>query len=552
MQRNNNVVKCLTMTNNDYKSCITSGNVYLGIEFGSTRIKASLVDEKANPIAEGSFTWENQLENGIWTYPLDLIHTGLKSCYKDLKSNVEKTYGEKLSKIKAMGISAMMHGYMAFDEKENLLVPFRTWRNTITAEASKELSERFDFPVPERWSVSHLYQAVLNNESHVQNISYVMTLASYIHYLLTGEKVIGAGDASGMFPVSKNDDGKILYNEEFCKIFEDIPSVKKFGIKINEVFPKIKNAGEKSGFLTKEGAAFLDPDGDLLPGVLFCAPEGDAGTGMVATNAVKPKTGNISAGTSVFAMVVLEKALKKSYPGIIDIVTTPDANAVAMVHANNCTGEHNYWINFIKEAVEEVTGKNDIPLSRYYEVLISKSLEADRDLGGLISYNYLSGETITGFSSGRPVFARSENAHFTLANFMRTQMFSSLGALRIGMDILYDEDVQITSMTGAGGYFKSRAGLDCMAAALKTKINVTETAGEGGPWGMAILAVYCDFCANEKNDVLPLGDFLEKKIFAESKITTADVKKELSESFEIFLERYKKCLPVEKAAVENL
>lgn len=533
------------------KKLIEDGNVYLGLEFGSTRIKACLTDCNAKPLAEGSFTWENQLKDGIWTYPLELIHQGLQDCYAALKKNVLSTYGVTLKNIKAMGISAMMHGYLAFDKDDNLLVPFRTWRNTITKEASEELSNLFNFPVPERWSVSHLYQAILNKEEHVKNISYVMTLAAYIHYLLTGEKVIGAGDASGMFPITKSADKKsAVYNEEFCKKFENLTKVKEFNIKINEVFPKILLSGEKAGNLSQKGAAFLDKGGDLASGTLFCPPEGDAGTGMVATNAVKQRTGNISAGTSVFAMVVLEKALQKSYNGIIDVVTTPDAEDVAMVHANNCTGEHNYWVNFIKEAVEEITGKTDIPMGQYFDRLILKSLEADKDCGGLISYNYLSGESITNFSSGRPLFARSENANFNLANFMRSQMFSSLGALRIGMDILYNEQVKIDSMTGAGGYFKTEAGCKYMAAALKTKINITENAGEGGPWGMAILAVYTDYCSNNGN--IQLADFLNDKIFASSKITTTAVEKEIEDSFEIFLERYKKCLAIEKAAVESL
>ncbi|MDD5928241.1 MAG: FGGY-family carbohydrate kinase [Spirochaetales bacterium] len=533
------------------KKLIEDGNVYLGLEFGSTRIKACLTDSNAKPLAEGSFTWENQLKDGIWTYPLELIHQGLQDCYADLKKNVLSRYGVVLKNIKAMGISAMMHGYLAFDKNDNLLVPFRTWRNTITKEASEELSELFNFPVPERWSVSHLYQAILNKEEHVKNISYVMTLAAYIHYLLTQQKVIGAGDASGMFPITKSADKKsAVYNEEFCQKFENLPKVKELNIKINDVFPKILLSGEKAGSLSQKGAAFLDKDGDLASGTLLCPPEGDAGTGMVATNAVKQKTGNISAGTSVFAMVVLEKALQKSYNGIIDVVTTPDAEDVAMVHANNCTGEHNYWVNFIKSAVEEITGNKDIPAGKYFDTLIMKSLEADKDCGGLISYNYLSGESITNFSSGRPLFARSENANFTLANFMRSQMFSSLGALRIGMDILYNEQVKIDSMTGAGGYFKTEAGCKYMAAALKTKINITENAGEGGPWGMAILAIYSDFC--NSNSFIALADFLNDKIFASSKITTTDVDKDISESFEIFLERYKNCLAIEKAAVESL
>ena len=535
------------------KELIAAQKAVLGIEFGSTRIKAVLINEKYEPVASGSYTWENSLDNGIWTYPLSQIHEGLQSCYRSLKDDVNKKYGIKLTGFKTGGISAMMHGYLAFDEKDNLLVPFRTWRNTITGEASQKLSELFNFPVPERWSISHLYQAVLKNEAHISKVKNVYTLAAYIHYKLTGQKVIGAGDASGMFPLKLSADGKSAsYNEEFVEKFENLAEIKavqsknpEFSLK-KSLFPKVLMAGEKAGNLTDEGALFLDPSGDLKGGIPFCPPEGDAGTGMAATNSVKEKTGNISAGTSVFSMVVLQKDLKSSYPGIIDIVTTPDGKPVAMVHANNCTGEHNYWINLFKEVTETMTGEKP-DLSEYYNKLIQKSLEADKDCGGLLAYNYLSGESITGFTSGRPLFARSENASFSLANFMRTQMFSSLGALRAGMNILYQkENVPVESMTGAGGYFKSEAGLKYMAAAMLTTVSAMETAGEGGPWGMAILASYCD------NTTLSLSDFLEQQVFVNCKKTSSSPQKDLEESFNIFFDRYMKCLPIEKAAVETL
>lgn len=528
------------------KEIIESGNAVLGIEFGSTRIKAVLINDKYEPIANGSFTWENSLENGIWTYPLEQIHNGLQTCYADLKKDVQEKYGIKLTKFKSAGVSAMMHGYLAFDKDNNLLVPFRTWRNTITGEASEKLSGLFNYPIPERWSISHFYQAILKKEDHIKNVDFVATLAAYIHWKLTGEKVIGTGDASGMFPVcfgSSKDD--VIYNPEYCKKFEALPEVKEFGFEINKVFPKVVNAGKAAGNLSKEGALFLDPTGDLQAGIPLCAPEGDAGTGMVGTNSVKPKTGNISAGTSVFSMVVLEKDLQKVYPGIIDIVTTPDGYPVAMVHANNCTGEHNYWINLFDEVVK--TMGFTAPLGDFYEKLITKSLEADKNCGGLLAYNYLSGETITGFTSGRPLFARSENANFSLANFMRTLMFSSLGALRCGMDILYKENVEVTSMTGAGGYFKTQAGLKYMAAAMKTSVSAMETAGEGGPWGMAILASYA---AENSSD--SLADFLNNKVFGSCKKTTSEAEKELIESFDIFYKRYIDGLAIEKAAVETL
>jgi len=543
------------MTN---KEIIEKGNAILGIEFGSTRIKAVLINDNYEPIANGSFTWENTLDNGIWTYPLSQIHEGLQSCYAELKKNVYEKYGIKLTTFKAGGISAMMHGYLAFDEAEKLLVPFRTWRNTITGEASKKLSDLFNFPVPERWSVSHLYQAILNKEEHVKKIASVYTLAAYIHYKLTGKKVIGVGDASGMFPVENSEiDGKCKpsYKKAFLTKFENLAEIKALPHKnnlITELFPEILSAGENAGKLTKEGALFLDPTGELKEGIPFCPPEGDAGTGMAATNAVSEKTGNISAGTSIFSMVVLQKDLSKAYPGIIDIVTTPDGKPVAMVHANNCTGEHNYWINLFYEIAGLMFGQDKLPkIGSFFDTLIENSLKADKDCGGLLAYNYLSGETITGFNSGRPLFARAENASLTAANFMRTQMFASLGALRAGMNILYDtEKVPVESMTGAGGYFKTTAGLKYMAAAMKASVNAMETAGEGGPWGMALLAAYSIF--QKENNNSSLADFLRNKVFKNCKKIRAEPEAELVESFNIFFERYMKGLKIEKAAVENL
>lgn len=533
------------------KELIENGNAVLGLEFGSTRIKAVLINEQCMPLASGSFTWENTLENGIWTYPLEQIHEGLQKCYADLKNNVKTKYGVILKKFSCAGVSAMMHGYMAFDKDDNLLVPFRTWRNTITKQASDTLSSLFNYPVPERWSISHFYQAILNKEEHVSKVSYVQTLASYIHYKLTGKKVLGVGDASGMFPVELNNDKKsTCYKKEFCKKFEDLSDVKAFGFKIENIFPKVLLAGENAGSLTKEGSLFLDPSGELEEGILICPPEGDAGTGMTATNSVAVKTGNISAGTSVFSMVVLEKELSKVYPGIIDIVTTPEGNPVAMVHCNNCTSEHNYWINFFKQIVDLLVPNNNVSIDQYYNKLITSSLEADKDCGGLLAYNYLSGETITGFNSGRPLFVREENATFNIENFMRTQMFSSLGALRFGMNILYDEGVPVSSMYGAGGYFKTEAGLKYMAAAMRTTVSAMETAGEGGPWGMALLALYAQKKCNDNN--LTLNNFLQNDVFSNAKTQSAKPEKELVESFEIFFERYVKGLKIEKAAVENL
>lgn len=541
------------MTN---KELIESGNAILGIEFGSTRIKAVLINDKFEPIANGSYTWENTLDNGIWTYPLEQIHEGLQTCYADLKKDVSEKYGVKLTKFKAGGISAMMHGYLAFDKDDNLLVPFRTWRNTITGEASAKLSKIFNYPVPERWSVSHLYQAVLNKEEHISKLQNVYTLAAYIHYKLTGNKVIGVGDASGMFPVILSKDGKSAdYNPDFIEKFQNLPEIKEISnssFTIPNLFPKVLMAGENAGALTTNGAKFLDPTGELEAGIPFCPPEGDAGTGMAATNAVAVKTGNISAGTSVFSMVVLEKDLAKVYPGIIDVVTTPDGRPVAMVHCNNCTGEHNYWVNLFKEIVDTLVPDNKVSAGDYYDKLITKSLEADKDCGGLLAYNYLSGETITGFNSGRPLFVRSENANFSIANFMRTQMFTSLGALRAGMNILYDEGVPVESMYGAGGYFKTEAGLKYMAAAMKCTVSAMETAGEGGPWGMAILAAYAAKNAECGIRNEELAEFLNKEVFGGCKTVSAKAEADLVDSFNIFFERYMKGLAIEKAAVENL
>lgn len=523
------------------KNEIENGQAIFAIEFGSTRIKSVLINSKNEVIATGSYTWENSFENGIWTYPLEQIHSGLQSCYKDLKKNVYEKYKITLKKFKAGGISAMMHGYLAFDSEKKLLTPFRTWRNTITAEASKKLSELFNFPIPERWTISHLEQAILNKEEHVSKIDFVCTLSSYIHFLLTDQKVIGTCDASGMFPIDEN---SICYNQTYAKQFYEIS-----GFDVNKIFPKVVNAGFEAGKLTKKGAKFLDPDGDLIEGIPFCAPEGDAGTGMTATNSVCKKTGNISAGTSVFAMVVLEQNLKNVYPGIIDIVTTPQGSPVAMVHANNCTGEHNYWINFFSEILELFGSK--VEINEIFSKTIQKSLEADTDTGNLIACNYLSGETITGFNFGRPFFARGENAKFNLANFMRAQMFSSLTALRSGMDILFEkEKIPLLSMTGSGGYFKSEAGLKYMAAALHTPISAMKTAGEGGPWGMALLASYMIYKSGGKNK--SLSDFLNEEVFFDCKKTTSEVDENLKQSFDIFYKRFNSCLEAEKIFVENL
>ncbi len=523
---------------------ITEGNAILGIEFGSTRIKAVLIDSNHNPIASGAFDWENSLVDGVWTYSLEEIHTGISTAFSEMRSDAKNKYGVTLKKLKALGVSAMMHGYLVFDKNDNQLVPFRTWRNTITGEASKQLSELFNYPIPERWSIAHLYQAILNEEPHVKDAAFFTTLAGYVHWKLTGKKVLGVGDASGMFPVDASTGN---YDTKMISAFDSLGKDKNFSWKLTDLLPECLSAGLDAGTLTKEGAAWLDKDGLLEDGVPLAPPEGDAGTGMVATNSVSPRTGNVSAGTSVFAMVVLEKALSASYNGLIDIVATPDGKPAAMAHANNCTGEYDKWIKLFGEAASLMGAefsKGDL-----YEKLLSIALNGDKDCGGLIPYNYISGESITGFASGRPLFVRTQNAKFTLANFMRAQLFTALGALRAGMDILFDkEQVKIDRLTGHGGFFKAEnVGLPFMASAMHTPVSALSTAGEGGPWGMAILASYR--VNGNKQD---LALWLQEKVFASAKVKTVEPTAEDVEGFNRFFENYKKGLSVERAAVENL
>ncbi len=524
------------------KNAIASGKTALGIELGSTRIKAVLVDESSVPIASGSHDWENRLENGIWTYSLDDVWTGIQDCYADLAKDVKEKYGEELTVIGAIGFSAMMHGYMAFNEAGELLVPFRTWRNSITGQAAAELSELFNFNIPERWSIAHLYQAVLNNEPHVPEIKFFTTLAGYVHWKLTGEKVLGVGEASGMFPI---DSETRDYDAEMVKKFEKLTENQPW--KLSELLPKVLVAGDEGGKLTAEGAKLLDVSGKLQPGIPFCPPEGDAGTGMAATNSITKRTGNVSAGTSVFAMVVLEKPLSKAYPEI-DVVTTPVGDSVAMVHVNNCTSDLNAWVEIFREFANEI-GVN-IGASELYETLYKKSLEGDKDCGGLLSYGYFSGENITGVSEGRPLFVRTPESKFTLANMMRAHLYSAFGTLKLGMDILMEkENVKLDKMFGHGGIFKTKdVAQSYLAAAINTPVSLMETAGEGGPWGMAILASYMLNKTNGES----LTDFLNNKVFANSKTYTLEPDAADVEGFNAFSARYAKGVPIEKAAVEFL
>lgn len=525
------------------KECIANGKSVLGIEFGSTRIKAVLVDENNKPIASGAHDWENRLENGIWTYSLDDIWTGLQDCYKKLTEDVQAQYGEKLTKIGAIGFSAMMHGYMAFNEKDELMVPFRTWRNTITEEASVKLTDLFQYHIPQRWTIAHLYQAILNGEEHVSDLKFVITLAGYIHWKLTGQKVVGVGEASGMFPI---DIATGQFNKKMIAQFDELIAG-RYDWKLEDVLPAVYTAGQQAGVLTEEGAKLLDPTGTLEAGVPLCPPEGDAGTGMAATNSVAQRTGNVSAGTSVFGMIVMEKELSKVYDEI-DLVTTPDGSLVAMVHCNNCTSDLNAWVNLFKEYSEVMGMKVD--MNELYGNLYRKALEGDDDCGGLLAYNYFSGEHVTGFNEGRPLFARTPDAKFNLANFMRVHLFTALGALKTGLDILLKEEgVQVDEILGHGGLFKTKGvGQSILAAAIDAPVSVMETAGEGGAWGIALLASYM---INKGADE-SLAAFLDSKVFAGQKGEKLEPVAKDVKGFDEFMKRYSAGLAIERAAVENL
>ena len=525
------------------KTIIESGKAILGIEFGSTRIKAVLIDTDNNPIAQGSFEWENQLVDGLWTYSIDTIWKGLQDCYADLRKNVKAEYDCEIKQLAAIGISAMMHGYMAFGKDENILVPFRTWRNTNTAKAAAELSELFHFNIPLRWSISHVYQAILNGEEHIDKIDFLTTLAGYIHWQLTGKKVLGVGDASGMLPIDSNTNN---YDAEMVAKFDKLIEPKNLGWKILDILPEVLNAGEDAGVLTEEGAKKLDPSGTLKAGTPLCPPEGDAGTGMVATNAVRQRTGNVSAGTSSFSMIVLEKALSQPYE-VIDMVTTPDGSPVAMVHCNNCTSDLNAWVGLFKQ-YQELLGV-PVDMNEVFGKLYNHALEGDADCGGLIAYNYISGEPVTGLAEGRPMFVRSANDKFNLANFMRANLYASVAVLKIGNDVLFkDEKVQVDRITGHGGLFKTKGvGQRILAAAINSPISVMETAGEGGAWGIALLAGY--LVNNEEK--LSLADYLDKKVFAgNTGIEIAPTAEDVA-GFDAYIETYKAGLAIEQAAVAN-
>jgi sugar (pentulose or hexulose) kinase len=529
---------------NDIQKAIETGKTALGIEFGSTRIKAVLIGEDHTPIASGSHEWENRHENGIWTYSLEDIWTGLQESYRKLASEVLEKYNVPLQTTGAIGFSAMMHGYMAFDKNGNLLVPFRTWRNTITGQASEQLTEMFQFNIPQRWSIAHLYQAILNREPHVRDIHFQTTLAGYVHWKLTGQKVLGVGEASGMFPIdSRTND----YDVRMLKLFNERLKAENIPWKLEDILPKVLVAGDAAGVLTEEGARLLDPTGILKIGIPLCPPEGDAGTGMVATNSVAERTGNVSAGTSVFAMIVLEKALSKVYPEI-DMVTTPTGRPVAMVHSNNCTSDLNALVELFHEFTR-VLGM-EVSLARLFETLYQQALAGDKECGGLLAYNYVSGEHITHLEEGRPMFVRTPESRFTLPNFIRVHLFSALGALKIGMDILFEqEQVKIDQILGHGGFFKTReVGQRVMAAAMNVPVSVMETAGEGGAWGIALLASYMIHKSTNES----LQAYLSDKVFAGENGTTIAPDQGDVAGFSAFMKRYKKGLVIEKAAVDGL
>ena len=502
---------------------------YLGIELGSTRIKAVAIDEKHIPVSSGDYTWKSTYENGIWTYDLRDVWIGLKAALAGAAN---------LESVQAMGISAMMHGYLAFDKDWNLLTPFRTWQNTITGQAAAELTELFGFNIPQRWSIAHLYQAVLNGEAHIGRIAHITTLAGYVHHLLTGVNAVGVGEASGIFPISEDGIG---YDSHMLRKLEAVMSDRDLPWQVSDLLPAVLAAGEDAGSMTPEGSALLE---GLLPvGIPFAPPEGDAGTGMVATNAVAPRTGNVSAGTSIFSMVVLEK-LPEHVHEEIDLVTTPAGRPVAMVHCNNCTGDSNAWIGVLRETATLFGA--DPSGDELYTSLYRKSLEGDPDCGGVLVCNYLAGEGVTHFDSGRPLVLRDPAVGFTLANLLRAMLYSSMATLKMGMDILAEEAVAIDSLTGHGGLFKTEGvGQRYLAAATGAPVTCMKTAGEGGPYGMALLAAYRGRTGGE----VPLEDFLAHCVFKDTEGSVLAPDPADVEGFNAYIRQYKKLLQVEETAV---
>ena len=530
------------MNQTDYQSCITAGQAILGIELGSTRIKAVLIAPDHTPLAHGDFEWENLLENGIWTYHLEDVWTGLQNCWKKISLDVQEKYHVPLQKLGAMGISGMMHGYLVFDRDQNQLVPFRTWRNTMTEQAARELTERFGFNIPQRWSIAHLYQAILNGEEHVSKIARMTTLAGYVHWKLTGENMLGVGEASGMFPI---DSECCDYHPAMLEQFDALLAERHLPFSLRDILPTVCAAGQICGTLTPDGAALLDPSGTLQPGTPLCPVEGDVGTGMVATNSVAPRTGNISAGTSIFSMIVLEKPLQHVYPEI-DLVTTPTGFPTAMVHCNNCTSDLNAWIQIFHQALQAFDCPVD--LQTVYGTLYNQALSGQADCGGLLAYNYFSGEPVTQLDSGRPLFMRQPDSAFSLPNFIRTLLFSSMATLKIGMDLLFQkEQVQVDCLSAHVGLFKTPVvGQRLLAAAMNAPVSIMRTAGDGGAWGIAILAAYYLQKAPDET----LEAYLAHHVFQDSPVTTVMPEDSDVQGFSAFMQSYQKGLACERIATQ--
>jgi sugar (pentulose or hexulose) kinase len=529
---------------NDVRNAITNGKTVIGIELGSTRIKTVLIGADNTPIASGSHDWENSYVNNLWTYSLEDIWKGVQSSYQNMASNVKDQFGVTIKTTGSIGFSGMMHGYMVFDKDENLLTPFRTWRNNITGQASEALTKLFNYPIPQRWSIAHLYQAILNQEEHISGISYMTTLAGYIHWKLTGRKVLGIGEASGAFPIDLKTKS---FNSQMIGQFNELNSPLNLPWRLENILPTVLVAGEKAGELTAAGAQLLDITGQLQAGIPLCPPEGDAGTGMVATNSVSARTGNVSAGTSVFAMIVLEKELSKAYSEI-DLVTTPDGKLVAMAHSNNCTSDYDAWMGLFAEATKALGMNIDKP--KLYDTLLGMALQGDPDCGGLLAYGYISGEHMTHFEEGRPMFVRSSNSNFNLANFIRVNLFTALGAMRTGLNTLFEkESVKVDEILGHGGFFKTKeVGQKIMAAAVNVPVSIMETAGEGGAWGIALLASYM---INRADNEL-LEDFLKQKVFAGKQGNSIAPDPSDVAGFNEFMKRYTQGLAIERAAVDYL
>lgn len=516
----------------------------LGIELGSTRIKAVLAAPDGTVLASGAHDWQNRLEGGYWTYHLDDVWAGIQDAYAQLKADYRSRYGQPLQTVGALGVSAMMHGYLPFDKAGHQLAAFRTWRNTTTLPAATALTKRFHFNIPQRWSIAHLYQAILNGEEHVRDVAFLTTLAGYVHWQLTGKKVLGIGDASGVFPI---DSARCDYDAAMLASFDELLAQNGLPYHLRDLLPTVLCAGQDAGSLTEAGARLLDPTGDLPAGIPVCPPEGDAGTGMAATNSVAARTGNVSAGTSVFAMVVLERPLQQLHPEI-DMVTTPDGRPVAMVHCNTCTSDLDGWVSLLGE----MTAAAGVPLTKtqLYTLFYQKALAGAPDCGGLVSFNYFSGEPVTGLTEGRPLFVRRPDADFTLANFARAQLYACMATLKIGLDILFGQErVTVDNLLGHGGLFKVPVvGQKLLAGALGVPVSVMQTAGEGGPWGMALLAGY----RLHRQAGQTLEEYLRDAIFANAEGSTVQPDAADSRGFAAFLQQYTRCLAVERAAADAM